>query len=280
MIRPAQGSVTQGFSTAHQAIDIANGKGTAIVAPEGGRITAVGQMGTGTNNAGLVVQIGDPAGNAHRLCHLNKATVSVGQTVVQGQKVGEMGNSGYVLPAPTPKNPDAGTHLHWVMWRAGKRVDGLNYVTNTPQGGNNVVPNQDNYYWRYGQKLAKQVRGRQLSREEFVKHLVGKTDLRVVEILSDDPEADQNTRDADLGRLARKDDWQGQINRLQAQVKDLNTRPTKQELDAIKAQFDTLAKSAAEAHKRADEISEKQKSDIEAGETFIRRLGQFIKKYL
>ena len=44
--------------------------------------------------------------------HLNKAYVKVGDTLVYGLKVGEMGNTGDVLPKPTPQNPNAGTHTH------------------------------------------------------------------------------------------------------------------------------------------------------------------------
>lgn len=126
---PTTGTITQGFYSGHQAVDIANKKGTAVVAPESGQVTFVGKMGSGTLDAGLVVQIGNPNSRGHRLCHLNRARVSVGQWVNEGQVVGDMGNTGYVLPRPTPSNPDAGTHLHWIMWNRGVRVDGRNHVT-------------------------------------------------------------------------------------------------------------------------------------------------------
>ena len=84
------------------------------------------------------------------------------------------------------------------------------------------IPDADNYYWRYGQKLAEQVRGRQLSREEFRKFLVGQSDLRVVEILSDDPEATRTQEAQVVGQLAVKDNWQGQIYKLQDQLKASN----------------------------------------------------------
>lgn len=44
--------------------------------------------------------------------HLRGATVHAGQRVEQGQIIGTTGNSGYVLPAPTPAMPFAGAHLH------------------------------------------------------------------------------------------------------------------------------------------------------------------------
>ena len=130
MISPSSGVVTQGFSGSHPAVDYAyNGGGTAsygqpIVAPEAGRVTYVGQMGTGVNDAGTVVQI--VAGpRTHRLCHLipTSLTVRADQQVSQGQQVGQMGYSGYVIPAGMQ-----GSHLHWVMEINGRRVDGRQYI--------------------------------------------------------------------------------------------------------------------------------------------------------
>ena len=82
------------------------------------------------------------------------------------------------------------------------------------------IPDLDNYYWRYGQKLASQIRGRQLSREEFQQHLVGQTDLRAIEILSDDPEADAAQHAQEVGQLALQDNWQQQIYDLQKALQD------------------------------------------------------------
>ena len=45
--------------------------------------------------------------------HMYGATVVEGQTVKKGDQIGEMGNTGYVLPAPSKYNPTAGTHLHF-----------------------------------------------------------------------------------------------------------------------------------------------------------------------
>lgn len=83
-----------------------------------------------------------------------------------------------------------------------------------------TIPDADNYYWRYGQKLARQVRGRELSRDEFRAALVGKTDLNAVEILSDDSEADTMLHTQDVGVIAVQDNWQGQIESLTKQLND------------------------------------------------------------
>ena len=47
-------------------------------------------------------------------CHLSSfaSNIYVGRYLTSDDYVGYMGNTGYVVPAPTPSNPDAGTHLH------------------------------------------------------------------------------------------------------------------------------------------------------------------------
>lgn len=119
MIRPAKGVISQGFSAAHQAIDIANKPGTPVVAPISGEITIAGDLG----ECGLGVQVGDTT-NGHRMCHNRKLLVKVGDIVKEGQKVAEMGYTGLTVPDDVPE----GSHLHWVMWKDGKRVDGEKYL--------------------------------------------------------------------------------------------------------------------------------------------------------
>jgi len=124
---PAQGRTDyNGFSAGHQAVDIGgnNGQwfGTPIVAPHDGTVTAAGQMGSGTNNAGLAIDI-DGGRFKSRLAHNDKILVSVGQQVKKGQQVGTQGYTGYTIPAGK-----GGTHCHWVLWDNGTRVDGLKYI--------------------------------------------------------------------------------------------------------------------------------------------------------
>lgn len=124
MKSPTWGRVSRGFHWYHKAVDIVAPFRTPIYAPEAGTVTYVGQMGSGTSNAGLVVQIGNPSGNAHRLCHLDGYVVKKNDKVKEGQLVGYMGYTGFVLPPGK-----LGTHLHWIMFRGGKRVDPRNYVS-------------------------------------------------------------------------------------------------------------------------------------------------------
>lgn len=60
---------------------------------------------------------------------------------------------------------------------------------------------------------------------------------------------------------------------LQAQVTELSERPTKEKLAELKRDFDTCMENAR--------LLEQQKQDdTKAADSFLRRLGQFIKKYL
>lgn len=130
---PAQGPVTQGFSTTHLAIDIGGeaGKyfGTPILAPHDGTITAAGQMGTGTNDAGLAIDVTGSRFKS-RLAHNNQILVSVGQVVKEGQQIGTQGYTGYTIPDNQPSS----SHCHWVLWDNGVRVDGRNYIKDNGGG--------------------------------------------------------------------------------------------------------------------------------------------------
>lgn len=61
-------------------------------------------------------------------CHMNRIDVTGGQFVKKGQQIGLSGNTGYVLPAPTILNPNAGAHLHAELLIDGKYIDLNKYV--------------------------------------------------------------------------------------------------------------------------------------------------------
>lgn len=60
--------------------------------------------------------------------------------------------------------------------------------------------------------------GRTFTEEEF-QGMVGRTMLNLAEILGDNPETDNQISRASTGRQAIDENWQGQINSLQAQLK-------------------------------------------------------------
>ncbi len=95
-----------------------------------------------------------------------------------------------------------------------------------------MIPDKDNYYWRYGKKLAMQIRGRELSRSEFSKHIAGQTSLRAIEILSDNPEATKAQAWQDLGKTATNEDWSGQITDLKVKL-----AATQKAVDTLTAQL-------------------------------------------
>lgn len=98
-------------------------------------------------------------------------------------------------------------------------------VPNPPQGGDEMMNQGENEYAR-ARKLHQQVRGRDLARDVF-NQLAGKiTWLRYIEIVSDDPEANQHEQNATIGATAVKDNWQQQIYTLQDQNKELQGQVT------------------------------------------------------
>ena len=60
--------------------------------------------------------------------HMSSRSVSVGQTVKQGQIIGKVGNTGNCWPRPTSSNPAAGSHLHLEVRINGKRVNPEPYI--------------------------------------------------------------------------------------------------------------------------------------------------------
>jgi hypothetical protein len=84
--------------------------------------------------------------------------------------------------------------------------------------GNNVagIPDSDNWFWRMDQ-LMYDIRGRNITREEFRKNFVGVEPFHMVEIIQDSPEKDRARVWQQIGETAQRDNWQGQIQTLQAQ---------------------------------------------------------------
>ena len=129
-------------------------------------------------------------------------------------------------------SPYKSTQTHAVLPSISEveRIYGCKYVgwsediSNVRVAGGNMIPDADNYYWRYGQNLAMKLRGRELSRDEFRQHIVGKTDLQAIELLSDDPEAVVAQNWQNVGKIAVQDNWEKQINDGLAGITELTTR--------------------------------------------------------
>lgn len=104
-------------------------------------------------------------------------------------------------------------------WHSYQAVQGWIVPKNYQTGGGNMIENADNWFGRMN-KLMLQIRGREISREEFTKNFVGVEPFHMVEILSDNPEADNALQSQQIGQQAQREDWAGQIATLRGQNTD------------------------------------------------------------
>lgn len=107
-------SPTKGASTNHQGIDIGAPTGTKVIAAASGEVV-IAQY---SYSAGNYIMIDHGSGVFSIYMHLSKMSVPVGTEVVQGQKIGEVGQTGYAT----------GPHLHFGIRKNGAYVNPLTYV--------------------------------------------------------------------------------------------------------------------------------------------------------
>lgn len=116
---PTQGTMSDAFGLErsingapyfpHTGQDIANAKGTPVVAAASGRVALARKMYL----YGNVVVIDHGAGVFTSYNHLDSIAVAEGQLVSEGDLVGHMGETGFV----------SGPHLHWEAIISGVRTD-------------------------------------------------------------------------------------------------------------------------------------------------------------
>ena len=121
---PCTGRVTSTFggrkspggigSTNHKGLDIANSRGTAIYAADGGTVTYAGWMG----GYGYTVKISHHNGYETIYAHNSSLLVSVGKTVHKGQQIAKMGSTGN----------STGSHCHFEIRLNGVPQNPLNYI--------------------------------------------------------------------------------------------------------------------------------------------------------
>ena len=136
------------------------------------------------------------------------------------------------------------------------------------EGSKNVatIQNQSNWKWRFNRLHHQLVRNGDMSDAVF-KSIVGQDAWSVVESWSSHAESDKLIQYQVVGEKATKDNWAKQITDLQARVADLGTRPTKQQLDEVKAQAEKLASDLSVAKTEADTAkkeAEVARKEIEA----------------
>ena len=105
---------TAGASSNHQGVDLAGPEGTPIYATRSGTVT----IARFSNSAGYYVTINHGDGYSSVYMHMTTYTVSVGQSVSQGQLIGYMGSTGI----------STGPHLHFGISYNGKYVNPAQYV--------------------------------------------------------------------------------------------------------------------------------------------------------
>lgn len=123
---PLFGKMTSGFGTRrwrrsghsenHYGIDIAAPRGTPVHAPAEGVVTHSAWKG----DYGNMVELDHGTGYTTRFGHLSQMDVEVGDRVMKGQIIGEVGSTGR----------STGPHLHYEVRFNGTPVDPIDYLDN------------------------------------------------------------------------------------------------------------------------------------------------------
>ncbi len=102
LIRPISGGRKSQGIHGHNGVDLASSIGTPVYAAAGGTVIAA-RMGGYNGGYGNMIIISHANGIQTVYAHLNAIYISQGQTVTQGQTIGELGNTG----------KSTGPHLHF-----------------------------------------------------------------------------------------------------------------------------------------------------------------------
>lgn len=116
----------------HDALDIYVGYGSPIYAANNGVVVDAkngcypGDTRCNGGRGNYVIVNHNVGGYYTIYMHLKEYYISIGQTVVRGQKIAAMGNTGYVVPTPSSGNPYGGTHLHFSVRVGGPNATPIN----------------------------------------------------------------------------------------------------------------------------------------------------------
>ncbi|WP_081654626.1 M23 family metallopeptidase [Mycobacterium sp. UM_Kg27] len=118
-VAPTQGAFTSNFGyrwgVLHAGIDIANAIGTPILAASDGVVIESGPSA----GYGMLVKLRHSDGTVTLYGHINRSLVSVGERVMAGDQIAEMGNRGY----------STGPHLHFEVLQNGtNRIDPTSWL--------------------------------------------------------------------------------------------------------------------------------------------------------
>lgn len=107
------GSISPFTGATHGGIDFAAARGTPVLASAAGTVIASSDLYDGQPKYGKVIVLAHDGHFSSLYAHLDQRRVAVGETVQAGQVLGWSGASGKVT----------GPHLHFEVWRDGRRVD-------------------------------------------------------------------------------------------------------------------------------------------------------------
>ncbi len=113
---PISGVITQRFVWYHRGVDIATAFGTPILAADAGRIIMAGWLAS--EGYGNRVMIDHGNGYVTLYAHMSSISVTVGQTVNRGDKIGLEGSTGR----------STGPHLHFEVRKNGVPVNPFDYL--------------------------------------------------------------------------------------------------------------------------------------------------------
>lgn len=99
----------------HAGVDMAAPTGTPLYAAGDGVVTFAGRQSA----YGLLVKIQHPFGIETRYAHMSRISVSEGQRVSRGDRIGDMGSTGRVT----------GSHLHYEVRQNGDPIDPMTFIT-------------------------------------------------------------------------------------------------------------------------------------------------------
>ncbi|MFV0238299.1 MAG: M23 family metallopeptidase [Flavobacteriales bacterium] len=101
----------------HNGIDFSARKGTPVYASSSGIINLIKRSHKGY---GKQIELSNTFGYKTKYAHLSKIIVSSGQKITKGQKIGYVGSTG----------SSTGPHLHFEIFKNGKRVDPSKFIIN------------------------------------------------------------------------------------------------------------------------------------------------------
>ena len=103
-----------GIRRFHNGVDLAGPVGTPVIASMSGKVAMLGYNPT----FGKYIILTHPEGFQTLYGHLDAFRVQKGESVKQGQRIADMGNSGY----------STGSHLHFSIFRRGEPIDPFQYL--------------------------------------------------------------------------------------------------------------------------------------------------------